>query len=119
MIERRPFGVELLWCDNGSSATDLAGRPQPPRNPGNCRMMRYSLLLALPVWLTGNAASGQTSPDAAYDRMIEAICRGYASAVKPPDVAFASCMKERGCVPLGSSTYRCEPPGPPQMKQRD
>jgi hypothetical protein len=82
-------------------------------------MMRYSLLLAMLVWLTGNAASGQTSPGAAYDRMIEDLCRGYAAAVTPPDVAFASCMKERDCVPFGSSNYHCEPPEPPIMKGRD
>ena len=65
------------------------------------------------VWLVGHStAGGQPSPGDAYSRLIEGVCRGYASAVTalPPDVSFAQCMHNRDCfVPAGSSLYQCTP----------
>jgi hypothetical protein len=73
-------------------------------------------LTAISIWLlAGTGAGGQTGSGAAYDQMIEGICRQYAAAVgaTPTEVSFARCMGQRQCwVVPGSAKYHCEPPGP-------
>jgi hypothetical protein len=46
---------------------------------------------------------------------MQELCRQYADAQvgMPVDLMFNQCMSERHCrLPSGSSTYRCELPGP-------
>ena len=74
-----------------------------------------TVLLALLVWMIGDAPASAQISGADYDRAIEGVCRGYAAAVTtlPSETAFTQCMRNRECRVLpGSSTYHCPPPQP-------
>ncbi len=107
-----PDGARRSYQCAGRDAVGIG--PAPVRKPQPVATIRF-MLLALLLCFSGNAASGQTSPSAAYDGAIEGACRAYAAAVTgvPPGSAFAQCMDNHQCFVLpAASTYHCEPPGP-------
>jgi hypothetical protein len=75
-----------------------------------------SRLTAIIFLCASAAALAQTpSQSSDYAALMQGICRQYADAQvgMPADLMFNQCMSERHCrVSSGSSTYRCELPGP-------
>jgi hypothetical protein len=81
------------------------------------RYARRTSLAAALIWSAMSPASGQTGAADTYTATVQELCRQYAAAAVPAGMSsefmFTQCMLQRHCgVPLDSSGYQCEPPGP-------